>query len=181
MFTLNQITKANNRNKREGFTLSEILISTAIASIVAAGASMTFSMGINAYRSSTAYMDASARCSTSLFTITRGIENTCGLRAAIIPVYTSSEADGGWNITFKVPEGLSGNNTQINKLRYNKGTQTISFQNGSTGDWTVIGKNIVESTISTTKDSVSFMIRAHSLIGNKTTANEMKSTIAFRN
>ena len=181
MLALTYTNKDNRSARRHGFTLSEILVSMAISTIVMTGASITFSMGVHAYRNSAANMDASAQCSTSLFRITRGIGNSCGLRAAIIPVYTSSSDDGGWDITFKVPSGLAGNDTQVNKLRYDKDTKTILFQDGSDGDWSVIGKNISNSTITATKDSASFMIQAQSVIGNKTTTNEMRSTVAFRN
>ncbi len=180
MLALKQIINNKKRDNNHGFSLSELMVSIAISGIVLAGAGITFSMGIKAYRSTTAHIDASSESSTSLFRVTRGMGDDSGLRAAIVPVTTSSDSSG-WNITFRVPKGIAGTDTQINKLRYNSDLKTISFLNGTNDSWNVIGKNIIESSIVASKYNIRVMVRAKSVVGNKTTINEMTSTIAFRN
>ena len=156
------------------------MVAITVFTAVAAGASISFSMGIRAYRQAAAESDAASRTSTTLSRIAYGVGDSCGLRAAFIPVTTLSSSTG-WNITFSVPKGLSGGDVQVNQLRYNKDDKTISYKAGNNPNWTVIGKNIIDSTIAASQTSVQVMVRSISVVGNKRTINEKTSTIAFRN
>lgn len=148
--------------------------------LVMAGAAGTFAIGTRTWRTTSASVDASCQASTVLSRIAYGIGDNCGLRAAFAPVSTSGDA-AGWTITFTVPAGVSGLATEENKLKYDSGTRTISFQGGASGPWSVIGKNVLASTIAPTSSDVTVMVRSESVVGNCTTRNEMTSTITFRN
>ncbi len=175
MYTLTKI-----QNKKAAFTLTEIMVAVSIFSTVVAGSSIVFAMGLRAYRLAVAAADSSCQTSTTMARMAYGIGNNCGLRAAFTPV-TTSIGNNGWNITFSVPKGISGNSVQVNQLRYDKSAMTISFQGGNNSNWTIIGKNIVESTIAATATSVQITISSRSIAGNNSTVNEMISTIAYRN
>lgn len=156
------------------------MVAISIFSAVVAGATGTFVMGLKAYSYAVAETDASCQTSTTISRMAYGIGNSCGLRAAFVPV-TSYSGNNGWNITFSVPKGTTGLEVQVNQLRYDKNAKTISFQPGNNQNWTVIGKNIVDSTIAATANSIQITIRSQAVIGNKSTVNEMSTTISFRN
>ncbi len=180
MFTLTNKSNSIHAKKSSGFSLTELLVSISIFSMVVAGTSTTFIMGIRAYRAASAETDASCQTSTTLTRMAYGIGGNCGLRAAFTPVTTSS-GNSGWQIRFSVPKGLAGSDVQVNQLRYDKNAKTISYQAGNNPSWTIIGKNIVDSTISASATSVQVMIQSQSVIGNKSTLNKMASTISYRN
>jgi prepilin-type N-terminal cleavage/methylation domain-containing protein len=173
-------TPINRKSAKSGFTISELMVAITVFTAVSAGAALTFSMGIRAYRQAAAETDASSRTGVTLSRIAYGVGDSCGLRAAFIPVTTLSSSDG-WNITFTVPKGISGGDVQVNHLRYRKAGKIIEFQAGNNPNWTVIGKNIIASSIAASASSVQITIRAQAVTGNKTTSVQKTSTIAFRN
>jgi hypothetical protein len=106
--------------------------------------------------------------------------DSCGLRAAFIPVTTFRD-NNGWLITFTVPKGLSGGDVQVNKLHYDRSAKTISIQTGNMNKWNIIGKNIIDSTISASESSVHISVTAKAAIGYDHVTSTKSSTISFRN
>jgi len=163
-----------------GFTLTELMMSVAVFTLVITGAVGTFAIGTRTWRATAAGMDASCQASTVLSRMAYGVVGNCGLRAAFAPVSTSGDSSG-WTIVFTVPAGVSGLATQVNRLRYDSGTQQITFQGGSGGRWHILGKNVTASEISPSADSITVMVRTRAVVGFRSTVNEMTSTIGFRN
>jgi prepilin-type N-terminal cleavage/methylation domain-containing protein len=169
------------KHTRQGFTLAETMMAVAVFSMVMAGAAGAFSIGLKSWRNTTSFMDASCRASTALSRIAYGVNGECGLRAAFSPV-TVVANDGNWTITFTVPKGTAGTDTQTNRIRYNSSTETIEYETATSPDtWNPIGRNIIASSISATTSGVTIMVRARPGVGNGSTPNEMISAITFRN
>jgi nicotinamide mononucleotide adenylyltransferase len=156
------------------------MVAIAIFTVVSTGASLTFSMGIKAYRRSVAEADASTSASTTLLRIAHGIGDNCGLRAAFVPVSTLQD-NNGWLITFTVPKMLSGDEVQVNQLRYNKEDKTISLKSGNDSTWQIIGQNIINSSISASDTSVQITVEAQAEVGYNSVSSTKTSTISFRN
>lgn len=169
------------KHTRQGFTLAETMMAVAVFSMVMAGATGAFSIGLKSWRNTSAHVDSSCRASTALSRISYGVNGECGLRAAFSPV-TVAANDGGWTITFTVPKGTSGTDTQTNRIRYRSSTETIEHETAtSPGTWNTIGRNIIASSIDATPSGVTIMVRAKAGVGNGSTRNEMTSSITFRN
>ena len=151
-----------------------------VLGLVMAGAVGAFSIGLRTWRATSSGIDASCQASTVLSRMAYGMGDKCGLRAAFSPVSISSDSTG-WTITYTVPAAMSGTATEVNRLKYDSGAETISYQGGASGAWNIIGKNILLSTVSPTASDVTIMVRARAVIGDCSTVNEMTSTIAFRN
>jgi prepilin-type N-terminal cleavage/methylation domain-containing protein len=176
-----RLTALRRTPSSSGFTLSESMMAIAILSMVMAGAAGTFSIGVRSWRTTVATTDASNQASTTLSRIAHGIAGDCGLRAAFSPV-TSTSDQNGWTITYEVPKGSAGTDTQINRLRYQRQTETIEFESETAPEvWTTIGKHVKASAISVSSAGVTVMVRSHSVAGNCSSTREMSSAIAFRN
>jgi prepilin-type N-terminal cleavage/methylation domain-containing protein len=173
-------TRIKQKRNKLGFTLAEVLVAMAIFTVVSTGATLSFSMGLRAYRLATAETDASLQASTTLSRIAYGIGNNCGLRAAFVPV-TALSGNDGWQITFSVPKDTSGADVQVSTLRYDRATKKIMIRPNDNTPWTTIGRNIVNSTISTTGTSVEIMVQARATIGMRTVTSTKTSLISFRN
>ncbi len=169
----------NRSAASRGFTMTEIMVAMGISSIVIVGAALTFSMGMRSYSQAVAETDASNRTNIALLRTAYGLNGNCGLRAAFSPITALSNSDG-WSITFNAPSTTS-DEIQTSHMRYNKTTKTIELQSGEDSSWYVIGKHIVDSRIATASIGIQIMVRAQSVVGNKSTVNEKTSIITFRN
>lgn len=168
-----------NTRRSSGFTLGEILVSLMILSLAMAGASAMYAMGIRVWRNSSARMDASSAASTALTRCTLGTASGPGLRSAFNPVQVSSN-NAGWTITFVAPASLLGDAVTTNTLTYTLANRTITHASAG-GTPTVIGKNIVASSVMRQTNAVSITVRARARVGDKTVESEMTSTVIPRN
>ena len=174
-------TPAIKENRRlGGFTLAEILVAVAIFTVVSTGSTLSYAMGLRAYRLAVAETDASMQASTTLSRIAYGIGINCGLRAAFVPV-TALSGNDGWQITFSVPKGRSGADVQVSVLQYDKDANRIMLRPNNNSQWTVIGRHIVNSTISVSGNTVEVMVQARSGIGKNSVTSTKTSMISFRN
>jgi len=159
--------------------LAELMIALAIFTVVMTSAGVSYIMGLKAYRAAAAESDAAIAANTAIAHVAYGVGDNCGLRAAFKPVSALS-GNNGWSITFGVPKGLSGSDFQVNKIKYDKSLKQILFKADS-GNWTVIGENIEDSSIYASESSVRISVTAGSAIGKTEIRNTKTTTIAFRN
>jgi prepilin-type N-terminal cleavage/methylation domain-containing protein len=165
--------------KRAGFTLTEVMSSVAILSLVMMAASMTYTTSLRSWRRNTARMDASSSASQALTRCTMGVGTNFGLRAAFIPVLINSDNDG-WVIRFTTPAGDAGDETTDSSLVYNADARTITFQNENNPP-TIIGDNIINSTVSRQSDAIMLTVRAQASKGYTNITSQMSTAIAPRN
>lgn len=162
-----------------GFTLVEIMVAFTIFSLVIAAASTTYIMGVRVWRNTSARIDASTLASTALTRCTLGIGGGLGLRSAFNPVQVSSN-NTGWQITFLAPAAMEGDRTVTNTLVYSVTNRTITYR-AAGGPPSVIGHNIVASTVTRQTDTVNITVRARSRFGITTVESEMSTAVVPRN
>lgn len=172
-------TSLTAQRSAAGFTLGEIMVSLLVLSLVMAGASSLYAMGIRVWRNTSARMDASSSASTALTRCTLGTANSLGLRAAFHPVQISSNS-AGWTITFVAPASMLGDTIATNALKYSVANRTITYE-PSSGTPSVIARNIVSSRVMQQTNTVSITVRARARVGRKTVESEMSSSVMPRN
>lgn len=165
---------------RSGFTLTEVMTSLAVLSLVLAAAAAASTMSIRIWRTASARISASSSASLVLTRCTMGVDNGFGLRAGFLSSVNIASESNGWQIGFAAPTGVSGEGRATNALTYAVNTRTITYQNGTNAP-TVIGKNIVASSVGLDSDTITITVKAQATTGNTNVISEMSTAITPRN
>jgi prepilin-type N-terminal cleavage/methylation domain-containing protein len=163
-----------------GFTLTEVLTSLAVLSLVITAASVAYTMSIRVWRNASARISASSAASLVLTRCTMGVDNGFGLRAGFLSSVDIASETNGWQIGFTAPTGVSGEGRATNTLAYSVNSQTITYRSG-TNSPTIIGRNIVASSVGLDSDTVTITVQAQATTGNTNVISEMSTAITPRN
>ncbi len=164
---------------KTGFTLIEVMSASAILAVVLAAAALAYTMSIRIWRLSSARIDASSSASLALTRCTMGVGSGFGLRTAFRPVNITSSTSG-WQIGFITPASMSGDGRATNSLAFDAASRTISYQSGNATP-TVIGRNIVDSQVTSQSDRITITVRAQATTGYTNITSEMSTSITPRN
>lgn len=149
-----------------GFTLAEMLVAIAIASVVVVGTTSLFITFLRSYNNTTLLRNTASRASMALERMVYGVGTNGGLRAAEASRVTVSYPSGGWRIEYRT-------NTWF---QYSPSARRIFDQNGKT-----ICTNVIASTLQYFTNSCAITVTVAESAGGRTYTNTMRSLVQFRN
>ena len=120
--------KAEGRLGRGGFTLTEVLIASAISLVIVAGMIGFFVSTFSYWHEVNLRMDADSDVNIALSRMVYGMGDRFGLRAASAgSVQIVSGTGGGWTVNYNT----GGNQPQTNSFTYSAANKTLVFNPGS--------------------------------------------------
>jgi prepilin-type N-terminal cleavage/methylation domain-containing protein len=157
--------RTNTRRETDGFTLVEMMVSTAILTVVIAGTLTLFISFLRSYNATTLLRNTSARSSFALERMVYGVGTNMGLREATASDVSVTYPSGGWKIAY----------TNL-FFQYTTNTVKITDQSGKT-----ICTNVIYSTVSNYTTGCRVWVTVAESAGGRTITNAMSSYVQFRN
>ncbi|MCS7048716.1 MAG: prepilin-type N-terminal cleavage/methylation domain-containing protein [Verrucomicrobiae bacterium] len=154
------------RFTQQGFTLAEMLVAVAIASVVVAGTTSLFITFLRSYNNTTLMRNTATQASMGLERMVYGVGTNGGLRAAEASKVSVSYPSGGWRIEYRT-------NTWF---QYSPTTRRIFNQSGKT-----ICTNVIASTLQYFTNSCAISVTVAESAGGRVHTNTMRSLVQFRN
>jgi type II secretory pathway pseudopilin PulG len=179
-----KIAGTTTRKGRDGFTLVEVAISTAIAIVVVVGTMNVFISFLRSYNNTTLMRNTSTRASLALDRMVYGVSTNDGLREAIASSVLATYASGGWTLSYTNNDG-----TSYKYFQYTTNTLSITDQAGKNICTNVIASTAVVSfctngsgataTFSTNGCRISVTVSESA--GGRSYTNNVSTFVQFRN
>ncbi len=164
---------------RHGFTLTEVLMATAIFSMVTAGAAAVYLACTRIWYDSDLRMRTAYEASTVLQKMVYGISGTNGMRAAISTNVAVSSGPWGWRVTYSTPDAANYGFIYRPGAANNGAILASNFWAG--GDAVVIGTNIVASAVTTNSGGLNVTVSVGIEEGRFSSTNTMSTYVHYRN
>ena len=153
-----------------GFTLTELMVASAISLIVASAALTSYVYVFKTWRNMDGKITADQNLNIALSRMVYGLGDRLGLRAASSVQVVS---DGGWQISYVT--GLS--TRQTNSFTYSSANQTLVFNPGAR----VIARDITSASAAYLTNSLSVTLRIDRTEGLLPVRREVGTKIYWRN
>ena len=167
--------KQNSEKNCQGFTLTEIMVATAIMGIIMAGTLSFFVFTQESLKRNTVEMRSAHQTSMILERLVYGAEAFHGLRGAIATNVVSSGTAQNWTMTYSTPGG------QTNTISYNGSQQEMNIIGADDVSPTLIGENVIGASVSPISGGIMFEVMSVITEGQFTSSNLMSSAVNFRN
>jgi|GEM_PF-1474924 len=168
-------SKHSELTNRKGFTMVEVMVASAISTMVLLGVITFFSSTYSYWYGVNLRADADSDVNIAMSRMVYGMGDRFGLRAAakesvqIIP-----EAGDGWTVKYDT----GGATPQENSFTYSEADQTIVFNPGSLS----VGRDIGHAEISKIgMDKLEVTLRVDKERGKLKASRAIKTTVHFRN
>jgi type II secretory pathway pseudopilin PulG len=158
-------------HRKAGFTLPQVLIASAIAIVLLAGAFRVLWMCQTQWYRAQLSIRVAAECDTALRSLVYGVDGRGGLReASSATVVTSTN---GWTLTYRDSD------SRTNVYQYNSGARTIVYVPRSM----VVCTNVISATVaaSGSNDCVALGLVVRAVEGRYTASNQMNTSVHLRN
>jgi len=152
--------------KREGFTLTEMMVSTFILFLAIAGALAMYLAYQRAWVTTTLARDTSSKASVALERMVYGIGTNNGLRAAREDSVTLVQNGKGWTLSF--------NDGSL--FQYQPATRMILTENAD-----IVADKVIDSSAVLTNRGVMIGVEVVESGGGRAATNRMSSFVQFRN
>jgi hypothetical protein len=168
-----KIASTTTRKGRDGFTLVEASISTAIAIVVVVGTLNVFISFLRSYNATTLMRITSSRASLALDRMVYGVSGNDGLREAMAgsSSIVASYASGGWQLSYS-----NNNGTAFQYFQYTTNTLSIKDQAGKN-----ICTNVISSTMNNYTNGCRISVTVSESAGGRTYTNTVSTFVQFRN
>ena len=157
--------------RRNGFTIVEVLVSAAIAVMVMTVTLSIFITTMQFWNGIDLRMDAARAVNLAMSRMVYGMDDRLGIRSAANVVLTPGE--GGWSLSY-VTGGVA---PQTNAFTYSQGSRTIMFMPGDL----VVGADISYANAIVSARSVVVTLRVDRAIGGREVRRQIGSEISWRN
>jgi len=152
------------------------MMAVLISSIVLAGAFAVYISGQRSWYITTLELDTSIEASQALEKIVYGIGEQYGLRVAESDSVLIGSSNGGWFISYKVPDGIT------NRFEYVSSSGIIRYSsNPGAGQWLTIARGVTSSSVAKQGNGISLSISYAEQRGNFAASNAVSTFVAFRN
>jgi len=160
--------------RRQGFTLTEIMVAMGVFSLVMASAVPTFIMCQRSWALTSVQLQAAQKASAAVERLVYGVGLQYGLRSAVsTSVVVTAGTD--WSVAYR---DIAGNS---NQFTYSSSARQLVYDGPDTAGGVVVGKNITTATVSHSADGISIRVTAGVTEGRFSATNTMTTYVAYRN
>ena len=161
---------------KKGFTLVEVMMAVFVTSLVLAGAFSVYIAGQGSWHVTTLELDTSIEASQALQKMVYGVGNQYGLRVAEKDSVNVASSNGGWFISYRVPDGIT------NRFEYDSLSGIIRHSSHpQSGQWLTIARGVTSSSIARQGPGINVSISYAEERGQFAASNTMRTFVAFRN
>ena len=161
-------------SKRQGFTLTEVMVALSVFTLVMASAVPTFIMCQRSWALTSVQLQAAQKASAAIERLVYGVGLQYGLRTAIsTTVVVTAGAD--WKVSYIDITGMS------NCFNYSSTARQLTYDGPATTGSVVVGKSITAATVSNSANGLSIVVTAGVTEGRFSATNTMTTFVAYRN
>jgi Tfp pilus assembly protein PilV len=171
-----KIVGTTTRKGRDGFTLVEVAISTAIAIVVVVGTLNVFISFLRSYNNTTLMRNTSSRTSLALDRMVYGVSTNDGLREAMASSVLMTYASGGWTLSYTNHDG-----TSYKSFQYTTNSLSIKDQAGKNICSNVLYSTATNYPASGVPRGCRISVTVSESAGGRTYTNAVSTFVQFRN
>ena len=162
---------------RDGFTLAEMMVATAILVMVMASAVPTFIVCLRTWTRGSLDVQAAQSSSFALERIIYGVGMQYGLRSAVsTTVNVTTTNSGSWTVTYCDIDGFT------NSFSYDGVSDHLTYVNSGSPGGVNIGRNITAAAVTNSLTrGISFVVTCCVTEGRYAATNTMSTSIKWRN
>ncbi len=157
-----------------GFTLTEVMIASAISTVVLVGMIGLFISISSYWRGIELRMEADREANLAMSWMIYGVGDAFGLRAASLgAIQITPDGEDGWTVEYRtgsVP-------IQTNSVVFSAEEQTLTFNPGAR----VIGRDVATATVGRRGNLIDVSVRVEKTNGRQDAVREMATTVVLRN
>ena len=164
------------RQRKAGFTLTELMMAVGISGMVFAGAFAVYISGLRIWHTTSLEIDTSAEASDTIQKIVYGIGSQGGVRGAVRDTVGVSNSSDGWTISYVLPDGPT------NYYEYNRSAGTMRHSHSmAAGQWHTIAKGITTASAVDVGAGMRLTVCYARQDGQFSASNTMTTFVAYRN